>query len=242
MMGRRSPRRRPLRPGYPCRSVPRRPRCRSRTHWPGWIEMLPMNARARTPMGQAQPSWACSILPTETRVSRPDRLAAAEGRVANERSALPKKILLLEGGLLFPHRSAKRRLAAQVLHERLPGRIQTHHPGQARIGLVGIHDENVMMFAQIKRKKGKQCAFAAAAFPQKRIFGIFSPHRITGFLFLSIAWAGSWIAKFDAFCRNLRLLPGKEAQDMIAPPDGMRHRWASRSSRPSKRSAAQSHG
>jgi hypothetical protein len=29
-------------------------------------------------------------------------------------------------------------------------------------------------------------------------------------------------------CRNLRLLPGKEAQDMIAPPDGMRPRCRER--------------
>jgi hypothetical protein len=30
----------------------------------------------------------------------------------------------------------------------------------------------------------------------------------------------------EAICRNLRLLPGKEVKDMIAPPCGMRPRCA----------------
>jgi hypothetical protein len=35
-------------------------------------------------------------------------------------------------------------------------------------------------------------------------------------------------ARLKRLCRNLRLLPGKEVKDMIAPPDGMRPRCRER--------------
>ena len=48
-----------------------------------------------------------------------------------------------------------------------------------------------------------------------------------------IVWPTRAVKRFckdplKRLCRNLRLLPGKEVKDMIAPPDGMRPRCRER--------------
>jgi len=79
--------------------------------------------------------------------------------------------------MVFQRPVLLRRSTAANIAYALGVRGVARHERKARIGLVGIDDENVMMFAQKKRKKGKQRALPAAAFAANKNFW-----HITSFL------------------------------------------------------------